>query len=131
MLVVELSSLMLNSFLRFVRAIGLWKTLYRVIHCIELYKICKYTYIFRRVVWHVTPSCRNHIFSKSYSSIAGKKSRLSYDHKAPNWRWQSFHHCFRRSKVQSQLRSEERAKQWLFIYLIASLQLLEDSQNPR
>ena len=28
--------------------------------------------IFAPIVWHVAPSCGNHIFSKSYSSIAGK-----------------------------------------------------------
>ena len=29
--------------------------------------------VFARVVWHVVPSCWNHIFSNSYSSIAGRK----------------------------------------------------------
>ena len=39
--------------------------------------------IFSRIVWHVAPFCWSHTFSKSYSSIASKKSRLSYDHNAP------------------------------------------------
>ena len=41
-----------------------------------------------------------HIFSKSYSSIANKKSWLSYDHNTTHWRWQSLeevssNHTFR------------------------------------
>ena len=31
--------------------------------------------IFTRIVWHVAPSCWNHIFSK-YSSIIGKKKSV-------------------------------------------------------
>ena len=33
--------------------------------------------IFAPIVWHVAPSCWNHIFPKSHSSIAGKK-KVSY-----------------------------------------------------
>ena len=54
-----------------------------------------------------------------------QKSQLSYDHNAP------FHRHVWRSKVQSQLRTKERTKQWLFLNVKVSFQLLEDSQNPR
>ena len=55
-------------------------------------------------MWHVAPSCWNYLISKSYSSIEGKQNRLSYNHNAPNWWWQSSHHCFQRSQVQSDQR---------------------------
>ena len=37
--------------------------------------------IFARIVWHVVPCYWSQIFSKSYSSIASKKCRLSYRHR--------------------------------------------------
>ena len=56
-----------------------------------------------------------------------KNSQLSYNHHAPNWRWQSFHRRFQRSKVH--LRTKERTRTWLFLDVMTSIQLLEDSQN--
>ena len=42
--------------------------------------------LFAPVMWQVALFCWNHKFSKSYSLIANKNSRLSCDHNAPNWR---------------------------------------------
>ena len=67
-------------------------------------------------VWHhlvVTTYSPNNIF---LHIVAGKKSRLLYDHNAQNWWWQLFHRHFRRSKVQSHLRTKERIKQWPFLF---------------
>ena len=36
-----------------------------------------------------------------------QKSQLSYDHNAPNCKWQSFHRHFRRSKVKSYQRAHQ------------------------
>ena len=48
---------------------------------------------------------------------------------ALNWRWQSFHRRFWRSKVQSFLWTKEYTKQWLFLDVMAYLQLFDGSQN--
>ena len=58
-----------------------------------------YASILAWIVWHVKPSCWNHISSKSYSSIEGKnKSVIISDQNASNWRWQSFHRRFWKKK---------------------------------
>ena len=62
---------------------------------------------------------------------SSQKSRLSYNHNAPNWRWQSFHRRFRRSKVQSHLWTKERTQQWIFLDVMASLLITWGFSEPQ
>ena len=70
-----------------------------------------------------------HILQIVFFNSRQNKSRSSYDHNASNSH--SFHRRFRRSKVQSHFRTKECIKQWAFLDVIASLQLLEHSQNRK
>lgn len=100
--------------------------LYRALHTLNDHLISMRNYaankfIFAGVVWHVAASCWNHIFSKFYSSTAGKKKRLLY--------FESFHCRFPRSGVQSHLQTKKPSD--FFFNAISSLQLLEDSPSPK
>ena len=59
----------------------------------------------------------SHISSSCVACGTVSKSYSLYDRNPPNWLWLSFHRRFRRSKVQSHLRTKE----WLFRDLMASL----------
>ena len=81
--------------------------------------------VFARVVWYAAPSCRNHICSKSYSSIATKK--VNYHMTTMLWIDGDSCSIVIFEEVWSNHTFGQYTKQWLFLDVMASFQLVEDT----